>query len=125
MTTVTLNVKLKDGYLDVDQSGNGNQIAHGQSVTIQWQLTGDAASGSFNSQSAANPGFTWKQDPPDGVFGTPTPNGNRLTITDANTSTGSVGTWIYQLWASVNGTQYSTDNPSPKRTMTDPTIKNL
>ena len=34
MPNVTLEVTLKNGSLDVDQSGNGNQIAHGQSVTI-------------------------------------------------------------------------------------------
>lgn len=127
MTTVTLTVSLntKNNQTYLAVSGSGNQIDHGQSVTIRWQLSGNAATGSFNSQSATNPGFQWLENPPAGVFGTPTPNGNQLTITDDNNKTDSAGTWGYKLWATVNGTQYNSDiPPGPERTMGNPTIQN-
>jgi len=130
MPNAVLDVTLKDGHLDVDQSGNGNQIAHSQSVTITWQLTGNAASGTFNAMDATNPGFQWIQDTPSGVFGTAGlhANDNQIQISDNNTDpngVNSVGTWIYQLYATINGTPYSTETTSPAETMTDPTIQNM
>lgn len=124
---VTLNETL--GALDVDQSGNGNQIDHGQNPTIKWQLTGNAAQGSFNSMTAANPGFTWKQSPPNGVFGAPDPEGREMSMSDNNTDpngVNSTGTWIYQIWATINNQQYSTIAaiPDPRGVSTNPTIQN-
>lgn len=130
MPNLTLRVTLNNGYLDVDQSGNANQMGHGQSGTITWELTGNAASGSFNAMNVSNPGFAWKQQPPSGVFGTPAlaNNGNRIQMSDNNTDpngVNSTGTWIYQLWATIGGNPYSTISTlSPTATITDPTIKN-
>lgn len=127
MPNVTLQVTLKNGSLDVDQSGNGNQIAHGQSVTITWHLSGPGVSpGSFNAISGPNPGFAWIQQPPSGVFGQPqlADNGDKITITDANTGTNSSGEWIYQLRATIHGVAYSTIATLPTATTTDPRIKN-
>jgi hypothetical protein len=132
MPNVILKVTLIDGSLDVDQSGNANQIAHGKSVTIEWQLTGNAAQGSFNSMSPPNPGFAWKHNrsnPPAGVFGTASPQGSKMTMTDNNTDpngVSSAGTWIYQLWATIDGRQYSTidSNSDPIGVATNPTIQN-
>src|SRR6185312_1250220 len=91
MSNVTLQVTLKDGSLDVNQSGNGNQIAHGQTVTITWHLSGAGVNpGSFNAiNDPTHPGFAWIQSPPSGVFGQPqlADNGDEITITDANDST--------------------------------------
>jgi len=117
------------GALDVDQAGNSNQIGHGKNETIEWQLTGNAAQGSFNSMSAANPGFTWKQSPPNGVFGTADPEGSQMTLSDNNTDPNginSAGTWIYQIWATIGGQQYSTiaSLPNPRTVPTNPTIQN-
>lgn len=122
MPNVTLQVTLKDGSLDVNQSGNGNQIAHGQSVTITWHLS----PGSFNAiDDPTHPGFSWIQQPPPGVFGQAqlADNGHKITITDANNSTNSSGEWIYQLCATINGAPYSTITTLPTGTTTDPMIK--
>lgn len=130
MPNVTLQVTLKNGSLDVDQSGNGNQIAHGESVTITWHLSGPGVSpGSFNAINTDpdNSGFSWIQQPPTGVFGPAklADNGNKITIIDNNNSAGSGGTWIYKLCATINGTPYSTIATNPTGTTTDPTIKNM
>ncbi len=133
MPNVTLNVTLKDGNLDVDQAGNGNQMSHGQVTTISWHLTGSAASGSFNALDASNKGFAWlpppAPQPPAGVFSglQLLPNG-KIQITDNNTDPGGVnsaGSWTYQLWATIGGIQYSTIATLPSATTTNPTIKNL
>ena len=129
MSNVTLEVTLKNGSLDVDQSGNGNQIAHGQLVTITWHLSGPGVSpGSFNAISdPTHPGFAWIQSPLSGVFGQAqlANNGDKITITDANDSTSSSGEWIYQLCATINGAPYSTISTLPTATTTNPVIKNL
>lgn len=129
MPNVILKVSLHPtmNCLDVDQSGNGNQINHGQNETIEWQLTGNAAQGSFNAMDAQNPGFSWKQSPPAGVFGTADPDGAQMTISDDNTDpngVNSVGTWIYQIWATIGGREYSTIATMPTGVPTDPTIQN-
>lgn len=125
MPNVILKVRLIAGNLDVDQSGNGNQISHGQNDTITWRLVGDAAQGSFNSMTAQNPGFAWKQAPPNGVFGSAEPDGSDMSISDNNTDPGGVdssGIWIYQMWATIGGQQCSTI--STIGVPTNPTIQN-
>ncbi len=132
MANVILRVTLNEteGYLDVDQSGNGNQIPHNETDTIIWQLTGNMRGGQFNSMDAPNPGFAWKQSPPSGVFGAPDPDGAQMSILDHNTDpngVNSAGTWIYQIWATTsNGQQYSTQATiaNPRGVITDPTIRN-
>lgn len=131
MGNLTLQVTLKDGSLDVNQAGNANEMGHGQSGTIIWELTGNAASGSFNSMSDTNPGFAWQQQPPDGVFGSPglAASGNQIQMTDDNTDPNginSAGDWIYQLYATVGGNTYSTiaNMGRPTAVTTNPTIKN-
>ena len=54
MPNLELKVTISNGSLDVDQSGNGNQMGHGQSGTIVWKLVGNAASGTFNAMAASN-----------------------------------------------------------------------
>lgn len=130
MPNLELEVTIKDGSLDVNQSGNANQMGNGQSGDIIWKLTGNASGGTFNAMNAANPGFAWKQSPPSGVFGTPTlTNSNaHIKMSDNNTDPGGVnssGTWIYQLYATIGTTQYSTiASLGPTATTTNPTIKN-
>lgn len=123
MPNLELKVTINNGSLDVDQSGNANQMGHGQSGTIVWKLVGNASGGTFNAMNAANPGFAWKQSPPSGVFGTPTlTNSNKhIEMSDNNTDPGGVnssGNWIYQIYATVGGTQYSTTTTLPKPTAT-------
>lgn len=124
MPNVILRVTLDEqqGCLDVDQSGNGNQIPHGQNDTIIWKLSGNAAQGSFT-------GFAWKQTPPTGVFGNAEPSGSEMSISDNNTDPNGVnssGTWIYQIWATINNQQYSTLStiPNPRNVPMNPTIQN-
>jgi hypothetical protein len=127
MPNVILKVRLKNGLLDVDEAGNGNQIGRGQSVTITWHLVDNAATGSFNAISGTSPGFAWIQSPPQGVFGTPElmANGNQIQISDDNTTSNSTGSWIYQLWATIDGKPYSTIASIPTVvTTTNPNIKN-
>lgn len=131
MPNLELKVKINNGSLDVDQSGGGNQMAHGQSGTIVWKLIGNAASGTFNAMDAANPGFAWPQPTPTGVFGKPTltNNNTHIEMTDNNNDPNGVnssGTWVYQLYATIGGTQYSTilSLKNPIGTDKNPTIKN-
>ncbi|SRR5690348_2362548 len=131
MGNLTLRVTLKDGSLDVDQSGNANEMGHGQSGTITWELTGNAASGSFNAMDATNPGFAWQQQTPNDVFGTPAlvANGNQIQISDNNTDPNginSTGSWVYQLYATIGGSPYSTiaNLRRPTATTTNPNIVN-
>jgi len=130
---IKLNVKIKDsgtdeGYLDVDQSGNANHVPqNSQTQTITWKLIGNAQGGTFNAMSAANPGFAWKGNQPQyGTFGTPVPDAHgNMTMTDNNTSASSAGTWTYQLWATINGQQYTTvATLNPRAVTRDPTIVN-
>ena len=133
MPNVILKVTLNEakGYLDVDEAGNGNQIAHGQNDTVIWQLTGNAASGTFNAMNAQTPGFEWVQDPPNGVFGTPAlqASGNEVQISDNNTDPNGInssGEWVYQIAATIDGEVYSTQTTlGPGGNTTDPTIHNL
>ena len=125
--SVTLNQAQSPWSVDVDQHGNDNEVSQGPNAqTITWQLSGNAASGSFVSLSDPNPGFAWISPPPNGVFGTPTlsGNGNKLTMTDLNTGSGTSGTWAYVLRVNVGGTVYSTRTMSITGTDTNPWIKN-
>jgi hypothetical protein len=124
---VTLNQSKTPWTVDVDQKGNDNEVSQGPNAqTITWQLTGNAASGSFVSLSDPNPGFAWISAPPPGVFSSPSlsANGNQLTITDTNNSANTAGTWTYVLRVNVNGTVYSTQTLSIEATDTNPWIKN-
>lgn len=131
MTDLTLRVTRNGNHLDVDQSGNANQIAHGQTVTIIWQLTGNAASGSFHAiDDTPDSGFVWNQTPPGGVFDPPAlfADGNQIRITDHNNDPNgvpSIGDWIYTLNATIQGQPCSTVYVSTRNTMTNPTIKNM
>ena len=128
--TQTLNVTLKNGRLNVDQDGKANQIPHGEDVTIKWQLTGNAASGKFNSMDDHHPGFRWIQQPPHHVFGNASPEGNKMTMSDKNTNPdglNSAGEWIYQIYAKIDGNEHHTtvSSKGPSLTTSDPTIQNL
>ena len=128
MPKVNLNVSLNNGHLEVDQAGNGTQIGRGEVATISWHLT--TAKGAFNELDASNRGFAWiTTPPPEGVFTDLKllPSG-KIQVTDNNTDPGGVssaGTWIYQLWATINKIEYSTIATLPPATSTNPTIKNL
>jgi len=114
--------------LDVHDGGNENHVNQSPNPqTISWQLTGNAASGSFNAIGATNPGFAWVGNNPGSIFGTPqvVANGNKITITDTNDSTSTTGTWTYQLWATIDDQEYSTvASLGPTETTTNPIIKN-
>lgn len=125
---VTLDKNQTPWAVDVDQHGKDNEVSQGPNAqTITWQLTGDAASGSFVPMSADPPGFEWIVAPPDGIFGPPTVSqgsGNQLTMTDTNNSASTAGSWTYRLRLNVGGTVYSTKTLSLAATTTDPTIRN-
>jgi hypothetical protein len=124
---VTLDKSTTPWAVDVDQHGKGNEVSQGPNAqTITWQLTGNAASGSFVALTDPAPGFAWVSAPPDGIFGTPTlsPNGNQLTISDLNSSANTAGSWTYRLRINVGGTVYSTSTVSLAATTTNPIIIN-
>lgn len=125
---VTLDTTQTPWAVDVDQQGRGNEVSQGPNAqTITWQLTGNAASGSFVPLTDSPPGFEWVDPPPpEGIFGPPSlsQNGNQLTITDLNDDADTVGDWVYILRVEVGNQVYSTQTTSPKRTIIDPTIKN-
>lgn len=125
---VTLDNSTSPPSLDIDQKDNANHVSRGPSAqTITWQLSGNAASGSFNAQDAAEPGFAWVDPaPPAGIFGSPTlsSNGNEITMSDLNNSASTTGTWIYQLSATIGGTVYQSKKTSITGQTTNPTIKN-
>ena len=127
--SINLNVTIKDGSLDVDQSGNANHVPKLANPTmITWRLIGNAQGGVFNAISAANPGFKWKgTQPPTGIFGDAVPDAQgNMTMVDNNINIqGASGTWFYQLWATINGQQYSTITTlSPRAVTHDPSIQN-
>ena len=130
MATIVLNVTIKNGSLDVDQGNNANHVPKTAGMsTIEWKLIGNAQGGVFNAMNAANPGFAWKgTPPPNGIFGQAVPDSQgNMTMTDLNTNIqGASGTWTYQLWATINGQQYSTiaTIPNPRAVTRDPTIVN-
>lgn len=124
---VTLDTNSSPAAVDVDQHGKGNEVSQSANAqTIVWQLTGNAASGSFVPLDDPNPGFEWISAPPPGVFGSPSrsPNGNQLTISDLNNSTDTAGSWTYMLRVNDGGTVYSTKTISLKATTTNPVIVN-
>ena len=125
---VTLDKTKTPWAVDVDQQGNANHVPQSPNAqTISWQLTGNAATGSFVSLSDPNPGFAWiGTAPPATVFGTPTlsANSNQLSIVDLNNSASTTGTWAYILRVNVGGTVYSTISTLPTGTTTNPTVVN-
>lgn len=126
---VTLDKTTTPWTVDINESGNANHVSQSPNAqTITWQLSGNAATGSFGAvNDPTHPAFAWiGTAPPSGIFGTPTlsANGNTLTMTDLNNSTSTQGTWIYKLWIQVGGTYYSSLATSIRANNTDPTIKN-
>ena len=128
-TTITTSVTLDTTKNALDVHDHGAPISvprEPDAVNLIWQLTGNAAQGSFNAMNAANPGFSWVGTPPPAnIFGTPTlgANGNQITLTDGNAGA-STGTWYYKLWATIGGVQYSTKVLSTRATTDNPAIKN-
>jgi hypothetical protein len=129
MSNIITQVKLDTAKnaLDVEDNGAPIPVPRGNSATmLVWQLSGNAAQGSFNPLDAPNPGFKWVgTQPPANIFGPPSrsSNGNEITVSDGNTGA-STGTWHYQLYATINGVQYSTTVLSTSATTNNPAIKN-
>jgi len=125
---VALDNSTSPPSLDIDQKDNANHVSRGPNAqTITWQLNGNAASGSFNAQNAAKPGFAWVDPaPPAGIFGSPTlsSNGNEITMSDLNNSASTAGDWVYQLSATIGGVVYQSNKTSLTETNTNPSIKN-
>ena len=125
---VTLDKSTAPWCVDIDQSGNANHVNQSPNAqNITWQLTGNAASGSFVALTDPNPGFAWVgMAPPSGVFASPTlgANGNQLTISDLNNSSSTTGTWSYILRVNVGGVVYQSKTASLAATTTNPTIVN-
>lgn len=118
---VDLDKSTKPWSVYIDETGNDNHVSRGaKAQTITWKLVGDAAQGTFPTNS-----FKWIQSPPTGVFGSFTPDNanHRATISDTNNSDKTAGSWVYQLTINVGGTNYSTIS-TLKLGNTDPNIKN-
>jgi len=124
---VTLDKSKTPWAVDIDQNGNDNQVSQGPNAqNITWQLTGDAASGSFVPLSDPSPGFEWITAPTTGIFSDPSrsPNGNQMTISDTNNSASTAGSWTYRMRINVGGTVYTTNTLSLAATSTNPVIVN-
>lgn len=128
---VTLDKSSSPWRVDVDDSGNQNEVGQSPNAqTIQWQLSGNAATGSFVAMTATEPGFQWMGDaseqPPSGIFSTPVPsnNGNSLSMTDLNNSSATQGQWIYMLRVNVGGVVYTSEYETIEGTKTNPVIVN-
>ncbi len=124
---VTLDTSTTPWAVNVDQHGKDNEVSQGPNAqAITWQLTGNAASGSFVALTDPNPGFAWISAPPPGIFSSPSlsSNGNQLTITDTNNSSTTTGSWTYMLRVNVGGTVYSSKTLSLAATTTNPIIIN-
>ncbi len=126
---VTLDKSTNPWCLDIDQKDNANHVSQGPNAqTITWQLSGNAASGSFDAQNASKPGFIWVSVPPpsNSIFGNPelSPNGNEMTMSDLNNSASTTGDWLYQLSATIGGVIYQSNKTSITGQNTNPTIKN-
>ncbi|MEO7148520.1 MAG: hypothetical protein ABIY40_01055 [Rhodanobacteraceae bacterium] len=126
---VTLDQTTTPWSVDVNQSNNANDVAQNAlAQTITWQLSGNAAAGTFNSLTDPhNPGFAWTGTAPRaGIFHTPAlnANGNTLTISDLNNSSSTTGSWNYKMCINVGGTLYTTITTGIRGTNTNPSIKN-
>jgi hypothetical protein len=126
---VTLDTTTTPPYLDVDEQDKSNHIPRNPvRQTIKWKLTSNASGGTFNSMDDPNnPGFQWASSGPGGtIFTTATvsPDGKEITITDLNDGNGSVGQWVYQLSAMINGSLRQSNKTSPAAVVTNPMIKN-
>ena len=127
--SVTLDQSTTPWTVKIDQKNQVNEVSRSPNAqTITWQLTGNAASGSFGAiNDPTHPGFAWLDPvPPNGVFGAPElkSNGNQLTISDLNNSASTSGHWVYQLWINVGGTFYKSIPISLTLTTTSPIIIN-
>ena len=125
---VALDKSTTPWRVSIDQAGNANHVPRGTSAqTLTWRLTSTAATGFFVAMDDPNPGFAWiEPKPPAGIFSEPviSQNGKQLSINDNNTSTSSVGEWIYVMRINVGGTVYSTIVALLRATTTNPTIRN-
>src|SRR5579885_3190611 len=124
---VTLDTTKTPWAVSVNQSNGLNEIPQSGVVqTITWQLTGNAASGTFNSLTDPNnPGFSWLgTQPARGIFTSPAVNGNQFTLNDLNNSANTTGTWTYKLCINVGGTVYTTATDGIRGTDTTPSVKN-
>ena len=128
LLNVTLNTSTNPWTVNIDQSGKANHVPRSSSAqTITWQLTGNAAKGSFVSLKDAHPGFEWGDvSPPSGIFSDTkiSTDGNQLTMNDLNENAGAVGEWIYLLRVNFDGTVYSSIVAKLQGTNTNPSIKN-
>lgn len=125
---VTLNQTTTPWSLDVDQQGNANHVNQSPTKqTITWELTGNAASGSFVALNDPNPGFAWDGTAPSSTIFSDLAlcgNGNQMSIDDLNKDASTTGTWSYTLRTTVGNTVYTTTSESIAATTTNPCIKN-
>jgi len=124
---VTLDESTTPWCLDISQHGNVNVSRSSDRQTITWRLTGNAATGKFNSQQDSPPGFAWIGNaPPAGIFSAPVlgENGKEISISDLNNSAVTSGEWVYQLSAKIDGQVYRSRVTSIIATTTSPMIKN-
>ena len=124
---VTL-VKNDEGVplVDVNEEDNASRIELSDSDQhIFWRLSGNAEEGNFHAlDNATEPGFAWKDPPPNGIFGRPRlmENGD-LRVGVRHKNAHSLGTFVYQIWVQVGKKDYSTELKGAK-TATNPAIIN-
>lgn len=109
--------------VDIDENNGANHFPQSaNSQTISWQLTGNAATGTFVDFY-----FLPNQTPDPGtIFGAPNYGTDKksLSVSDNNISSSTTGTWIYYLEINVDGSPYSTTSSTLTAVTNNPTIKN-
>ncbi len=125
---VSLDTSTHPWSLSVHQQGNPHHFDPDPNVqTITWQLTGEAATGSFNAQDDAKPGFAWIPPAPHpGIFDAPDPKTHKHQMTMRNHHHGasSAGEWFYQLSATIHGKLCQTPYTPTAGRISNPSIKN-
>jgi hypothetical protein len=120
---VKLDTTTTPWTVDIDENNGANHFPQSANAqTISWELTGNAATGTFVDFH-----FLPNQTPdPSGIFGSPNygTNNKSLSITDSHTSASTKGTWIYFLEIDVGGNPYSTTSSTLTAVTNNPTIKN-
>ena len=98
---VSLDKKVSPPVLKLEHYGHAHMDKASTPQTIVWKLHGELAQSQFTTAS-----FLWLVTPQSGIFSTPTPNGNTLSMTDNHKDDLSDGDWPYQLSVDFNGTTY-------------------
>lgn len=107
---VTLDTTVTPHVLSVHDNGSIKVKRNDDPEVIRWVLKENLKDGAFPSSTDSNPGFTWVDTPPAGLFVGPiiAPNGKSLIVIDNHLGGSSDGEWIYRLRVKLGDDTYET-----------------